>query len=126
MAAESFQAAYRQTLSAGKLEEKIALARARMRACELCPRKCGVDRQAGETGFCRTGRRAWVASYDAHFGEEAPLVGSGGSGTIFFTHCNLNCNFCQNYDISHEGWGQPVEAQQLSAIMLALQKKRLS
>ncbi|MGD8266566.1 MAG: radical SAM protein [Desulfobacterales bacterium] len=78
---------------------------------------------AGEVGFCRTADRAWVASFSPHFGEEAPLVGSGGSGTIFFTHCNLGCVFCQNYDISHQAAGEPVSADQLAEMMLQLQRQ---
>jgi putative pyruvate formate lyase activating enzyme len=81
-----------------------------------------VNRISGETGICNTGKNALVSSYNAHFGEEAPLVGSHGSGTIFFTHCNLMCLFCQNYDISHEGHGQELSTEQISALMLALQK----
>jgi putative pyruvate formate lyase activating enzyme len=81
-----------------------------------------VDRTKGETGTCETGRQAVVASYNAHFGEEAPLVGQRGSGTIFFTHCNLLCNFCQNYEISHLGEGYALDDDQLSRIMLELQQ----
>jgi putative pyruvate formate lyase activating enzyme len=84
---------------------------------------CGVDRLSGETGICRSGRRAFVSSYNAHFGEEAPLVGANGSGTIFFTHCNLLCLFCQNFEISHEGIGEDVSDEQLAGIMLALQRQ---
>jgi putative pyruvate formate lyase activating enzyme len=80
-----------------------------------------VNRLTGEIGFCRTGENAWIASFAPHFGEERPLVGRRGSGTIFLTHCNLGCVFCQNYDISHEGAGQPVSASQLAACMLQLQ-----
>jgi putative pyruvate formate lyase activating enzyme len=92
-----------------------------MRSCTLCPRKCKVDRLAGETGVCRTGEQAYVSSFNAHFGEEAPLVGRHGSGTIFFTHCNLLCLFCQNFDISHQGYGAEVSGEQLASIMLRLQ-----
>jgi len=106
----------------GILQRRVKAARDRLGACDLCPRQCGIDRLSGETGFCRTGDRAWVASYTPHFGEEAPLVGRHGSGTIFFTHCNLGCLFCQNYDISHEGGGQPVAHAQLADIMLQLQR----
>jgi putative pyruvate formate lyase activating enzyme len=77
----------------------------------------------GERGFCRTGKLAVVASYGPHYGEERPLVGRGGSGTVFFSHCNLFCDFCQNYDISHGGEGMTVSAEDLAEIMLALQKK---
>jgi len=112
---------YIRSHSKGFVKDQAAVARERLRACDLCPRQCGVDRLAGETGFCRTGERAWVASFAPHFGEEAPLVGRYGSGAIFFTHCNLGCLFCQNYDISHEGAGQPVTNAQLAEIMLQLQ-----
>lgn len=105
----------------GLLQERVAEAGRLLKACVLCPRSCAVDRLAGETGFCKTGQRAWVSSYSPHFGEEAPLVGSHGSGTIFFTHCNLLCLFCQNFDISHQGQGQPVTDNELASLMLALQ-----
>ena len=106
----------------GELAQRIKAAGKRLQDCRLCPRKCGVDRLSGEPGVCNTGAHAWVSSYSPHFGEEAPLVGSSGSGTIFFTHCSLMCNFCQNYDISHEGLGQKVTAAQLAALMMALQE----
>ncbi len=107
----------------GALAPRIAAVREKMRACERCPRCCGVDRLAGELGFCQTAERAWVASYAPHFGEEGPLVGRNGSGTIFFTHCNLGCVFCQNYDISHQSAGAPVTARQLADMMLDLQRR---
>ena len=94
-----------------------------LKNCTLCPRRCGVNRLEGEKGVCNTGRRAWVASFDAHFGEERPLVGKYGSGTIFFSHCNLLCNFCQNYDISHHGAGRPVSDKELAQMMLSLQRQ---
>jgi putative pyruvate formate lyase activating enzyme len=118
----SFEPVYIQTYKKGLLKEKIKNARDILRSCMLCPRKCGVDRLSGQTGVCRTGEHALVSSFDAHFGEEAPLVGKSGSGTIFFTYCNLLCIFCQNYDISHGGWGETVSSQQLAEIMLSLQK----
>lgn len=99
----------------------IEKARSSLRACTLCPRKCGVNRLEGEKGVCRTGRLARVSSYSPHFGEEAPLVGTGGSGTIFFTHCNLYCTFCQNSDISHLGRGYEVPGDKLAGFMLDLQ-----
>jgi putative pyruvate formate lyase activating enzyme len=89
----------------------------------LCPQACGVDRTAGKTGFCRAGARARVSSYGPHFGEEEPLVGEGGSGTIFFAYCNLRCVFCQNYDISHLGGGEDMDAAALARVMLHLQHK---
>jgi len=93
------------------------------RKCRLCPRECRVDRIAGEKGFCQAGSRLKVASFHAHFGEEAPLVGVGGSGTIFLSHCNLGCVFCQNWDISHQGAGTEVEVADLAEIMLRLQEQ---
>jgi len=117
----SFESAYIATIQKGLLKEKIEKANKMLAACVLCPRKCKVDRLAGETGICKTGEQAFVSSYNAHFGEEAPLVGQHGSGTIFFTHCNLLCIFCQNYDISHQGHGQEVSTEQLASIMLYLQ-----
>ncbi|WP_084503270.1 radical SAM protein [Desulfatirhabdium butyrativorans] len=105
------------------LQDRAAEAIERLSACDLCPRQCGVNRAKGETGFCRTGRHAWVSDADAHFGEEDPLVGTGGSGTIFFTNCNLGCNFCQNYEISHLGAGRKVGPEELADIMLSLHDK---
>ncbi len=112
---------YIETHKSGQLQAKAAEASRRLSECTMCPRECQVDREQDERGHCRTGRRAEVASYDAHFGEEEPLVGRRGSGTIFFSHCNLLCNFCQNYDISHQGFGHEITDAQLSDIMLALQ-----
>ncbi len=118
-----FEPAYIKTFTKGLLEEKIKKAHRLLRSCNLCPRKCGVDRSSGETGICKTGRHAWVSSYNPHFGEEAPLVGTHGSGTIFFTHCNLMCLFCQNFDISHAGYGREASDEELAQIMLGLQQQ---
>lgn len=103
------------------LEDRARAAVARLEACNICPRCCGVNRLQDERGFCRTGRLARVASYTPHFGEEAPLVGRSGSGTIFFCGCNLACVFCQNYDISQQNLGRVVSAETLARMMLALQ-----
>lgn len=91
--------------------------------CTLCPHTCHVDRPAGETGFCRTGDKLIISSYSPHFGEEPPLVGRRGSGTIFFTNCNLGCIFCQNYQISRCGRGFQVHTEDLAEIMLRLQER---
>jgi len=101
--------------------------RARMLAelaspCRLCPRACGSMRKEGQTGYCRTGFEPMVSSVHPHFGEEAPLVGRRGSGTIFLTNCNLGCIFCQNEDISHLGKGQVFTVQDLAEAMLTLQR----
>jgi putative pyruvate formate lyase activating enzyme len=119
----NFEPAYIETFKKGRLAEKIETAREIIKSCTLCPRQCKVDRTAGETGVCKTGEKAYVSSFNAHFGEEDPLVGTHGSGTIFFTHCNLLCIFCQNYDISHLGQGEEISDDQLAGIMLVLQKK---
>jgi len=107
----------------GKLDGRIAEAQQRLTPCRVCPRHCEVDRLSDEKGVCQTGFKAVVSSYSPHFGEESPLVGSGGSGTIFFTYCNLLCLFCQNYEISHLGQGIETDAGQLAAIMVSLQRQ---
>jgi putative pyruvate formate lyase activating enzyme len=119
---EKFRAAYRQ-LGQQTLAERAAAAREMLLCCELCPRRCRVNRRQGELGFCRTGGEAVVASYGPHFGEESPLVGRGGSGTIFLSRCNLDCIFCQNYDISHQGYGETVSPARLAGIMFSLQRR---
>ena len=116
-------AAYQEIYQSGELEERIERARAILECCELCPRRCRVNRLQGETGICRTANEAAVSSYGPHFGEEAPLVGSQGSGTIFFTHCNLRCMFCQNYTISQLGDGKPASKGEIASMMLALQQR---
>ena len=116
-----YEPAYVVLLRSGELRERVQTANQCLTSCILCPRACGVNRLEGELGFCRTGALSVVSSFSAHFGEEAPLVGQGGSGTIFFAHCNLDCQFCQNYDISHAGMGQEVEPEDLAAMMLQLQ-----
>ncbi len=108
-------------LGDNELRERIKNAFELIKGCRLCPRQCGVDRTEGETGFCRTADIAIVSSWGPHFGEESPLVGRHGSGTIFFTHCNLGCLFCQNYTISHLGEGMEVSSERLASIMLELQ-----
>ncbi|MBN1276178.1 MAG: radical SAM protein [Deltaproteobacteria bacterium] len=94
-----------------------------LESCRLCPRKCGINRLKNETGICGTGRKAKIASYNSHFGEESPLVGRHGSGTIFFGSCNLLCSFCQNYDISHIDHGIEVDTENLASMMIQLEKR---
>lgn len=118
-----YQPVYLETYQTGKLQEKIEIAFDIIKECRLCARSCKTNRMNEETGKCNTGSKAWVSSYSSHFGEEAPLVGRGGSGTIFFTHCNLMCTFCQNYDISHLGNGVEVSDFQLAQMMLELQNR---
>ncbi len=105
------------------LEERAAIALSHLESCDLCPRRCGVNRLQDERGFCRIGRLSRVASFAPHFGEEPPLVGRAGSGTIFFSGCNLSCVFCQNYEISQLDQGRETSAVALACMMLALQSK---
>ncbi len=119
----SFKPAYIETYNRGLLKEKIDQAYEILNACTLCPRACGVDRLSGEKGICQTGEQAIVSSFSPHFGEESPLVGNHGSGTIFFARCNLLCIFCQNYEISHEGEGIPFSSEELARAMLSLQDR---
>ena len=105
----------------GELNRRIRLIEEFLGACQLCPRRCGVNRREGEIGYCGAGSELTVSSAFAHFGEESPLVGLRGSGTIFLTHCNLRCVFCQNYDISHLGRGETTTSDEMTRAMLRLQ-----
>lgn len=112
---------YLELLESGELERRIEAFYERMSPCRLCPHECGAERLKGERGFCKVGPKPVVASYGPHFGEERPLVGSGGSGTIFFTYCNMACVYCQNWEISHLGEGEEITVEDLAKIMLILQ-----
>lgn len=114
---------YLKLYESGELERRAREIEKIMRDCTLCPHCCHVDRTAGEKGKCKSGILPVVASYHAHFGEESCLVGQGGSGTIFFSHCNLSCVFCQNYDISQLGAGDEISYDELARMMIALQRK---
>ncbi len=115
--------AYVALLETGELRRRAEQAWEALRYCVLCPWRCAVDRLAGRTGVCRTGAQAVVASYHPHFGEEAPLRGWAGSGTIFFSWCNLRCAFCQNWEISQAGEGETVGPEDLAEMILALQRR---
>ena len=115
-------AAYIALAESGELEQRVQQASARLSACDLCPRLCGVNRTDGEFGTCATGRHAILSSAGPHLGEEAPLVGRQGSGTIFVASCNLGCDFCQNADISHDKLGRETTADEWSNLMLGLQR----
>lgn len=110
-------------LTSEELTKRIESSVAMMEECVVCAQQCRVNRLEGELGVCRGGRLAAVSSYGPHFGEEAPLVGARGSGTIFFTYCNLSCEFCQNCDISQEGQGEELSPEELADIMLAMQNR---
>ena len=107
----------------GTLDTRAGELRERLRSCTLCPRQCRVDRLSGALGYCRAPAELLVSSVFAHYGEEAPLVGASGSGTIFLTHCNLKCVFCQNYEISMGGDGAPYSPRGLAAAMVELQRR---
>ncbi|MBN2028865.1 radical SAM protein [bacterium] len=104
------------------IQKRLKKAYAFLTSCRLCPRACGVNRLKGETGFCGAGFHPVVSSDNLHFGEEPPISGYHGSGTIFLTGCNLGCVFCQNYPISHLGHGNRVKLPRLATMMLRLQK----
>lgn len=114
--------AYEKLEIEGKLAERVKQAYAIFENCQLCPRKCGVNRLKGEKGFCRAPVKPVIFSYHPHFGEEMSVVGGKGSGTIFFSNCNLRCVFCQNWPIAHEGRGKEVQDEDLADMMLHLQK----
>ena len=119
--ANTFQPGYLKLHQEGKLTKRIEALWGKLESCDICPHKCGVNRLGDEKGKCQTGKKAKVSSFGPHFGEESPLVGRYGSGTIFFAHCNLLCIFCQNYDISHLGEGYEVEEEKIAELMLSLQ-----
>lgn len=117
-----FEPAYLSLLRSGELKERVRLAYEHLEDCDLCARYCHVNRRETIRGaVCRTGERAVVSSYGAHHGEEDPLRGWRGSGTIFFSWCNLRCAFCQNWEISWKGIGREVEPEELASMMLDLQ-----
>ncbi|TAJ25551.1 MAG: radical SAM protein [Nitrospirae bacterium] len=122
MAERTQAASYCRLLEEGRLAERVARSRERLRRCHVCPRHCEVNRLEGELGFCLVGARPFVASHGPHFGEEAPLRGRRGSGTIFFSSCNLRCIYCQNYEISHLREGTEITPQELADMMLGLQE----
>lgn len=117
-----FEPSYLRLYRSGELAERVAQAKAILKKCELCPKCCRVDRTRGEKGFCRSGVEPMVSSFNPHFGEEPVLVGSGGSGTIFFTNCTLGCIYCQNYPISQLGNGNVYTTRELARMYLRLQR----
>jgi len=114
--------AYARLEQEGKFAQRVEEAYSIFEHCHLCPRQCGVNRKKGEKGFCRAPLKPVVFSAHPHFGEEISLVGQNGSGTIFFSNCNLRCIFCQNWPIAHEGRGKEIEDGDLAEVMLYLQK----
>ncbi len=117
--------AYLELLDSGELARRVHRAVESLADCALCGRQCHVDRlhEDHPKSYCRSGRKAYVSSFGPHHGEENCLRGRGGSGTIFFSHCNLRCVFCQNFDISWATQGRPVEPDELAGMMLDLQRR---
>jgi len=115
--------AYLELLRSGELARRARQAWHSLASCRLCPRQCSVDRFAGQTGFCRMGAEPVLASWNIHYGEEPPISGTNGSGTIFFTGCTGRCLFCQNYPISQLAVGQQITIHRLAGVMLELQKR---
>lgn len=114
---------YLELSKSGELSRRAGRAYAMLRECRLCPRSCGVDRLKDERGVCGIGKIAGIASANLHHGEEPPISGARGSGTIFFTGCNLRCRFCQNYPLSQLGQGRPSSPHLLAEKMLDLQRR---
>jgi putative pyruvate formate lyase activating enzyme len=117
------EARYCRLLECGLLAERVAQARERLRRCHVCPRHCAIDRIEGDLGFCLVGANAFVSSHGPHHGEEAPLRGWKGSGTIFLASCNLRCVYCQNYEVSQLREGKEVSAEELADMMVSLQEQ---
>ncbi len=115
------KSAYLSLHQSGKLKNRVVEGYKRLTSCNICAHKCEANRRVGELGICKIGERAKISSYGPHMGEEDPLRGFRGSGTIFFTRCNLRCQYCQNHDISQTDSGYEVEPEDLAGIMLKLQ-----
>jgi putative pyruvate formate lyase activating enzyme len=116
------KASYIQLYESGQLKKLIHKFYKILESCQLCPRRCKVNRLKDQLGFCNSGKDLVISSFGPHFGEEPELVGRYGSGTIFFTNCNLGCVYCQNYDISHLGNGRRFNCKDLAQQMLYLKK----
>ena len=114
---------YTSLFASGTLALRVEQATSLLSSCTVCPRRCGVDRTRDERGYCGGGLLPAVSSYGPHFGEEPPLVGRYGSGTLFFTGCNMRCIFCQNYEISQARHGVDVSPGRLAGMMLELQER---
>jgi len=117
-----FEPAYLKLHRSGELKETGQELWNLMESCKLCPRICGVNKLAGDKGFCQASSQLEISAYHPHFGEERPLVGRGGSGAIFFTNCGLRCVFCINWEISQAGQGFPQTIEYMAEMMLHLQK----
>lgn len=114
---------YLEKLTLPELKQRAEALHQLLLECRICPNECMAKRIEGETGDCYSTDEVTISSVGSHFGEEPPIVGSLGSGTIFFTNCNLDCQFCQNYDLSHLGVGERVSTTDLANAMLQLQQR---
>lgn len=112
---------YLKLYESGELEKRVEKAIEMLEGCKVCPHNCGVNRLKEEKGYCKVGRYAVVSDYFPHFGEEFPIRGYRGSGTIFFSYCNMRCVYCQNYEVSHLGIGRVMKPEDLAQVMLELQ-----
>ena len=118
-----FKPNYLKLHKSGELKRRGEKLWKMMESCQICPRMCGVNKLKGEKGFCQADSQLEIASYHAHYGEEEPLVGTGGSGTIFLSNCGLRCVFCINWEISQGGDGSPQGIENFANMMLSLQKR---
>ena len=118
----AFVPSYIALTQQGDLKKRVQALEDILKDCRLCPRECRTNRLEGELGYCKADSGLIVSSAFPHFGEESPLVGVHGSGTIFLTHCNLRCIFCQNYDISHLGRGERITSSDMARMMIRLQE----
>jgi len=114
--------AYLEAYNSGRLEKTAISAFNMLGSCSICPRRCKANRLKDKKGFCKTGLKAKVYSFMPHHGEEPPISGKSGSGTIFFSNCNMSCVYCQNYEFSQKEQGREVDSEELSKIMLELQE----
>jgi len=121
MKTEEFEPGYLKLHRKGELKQRGKRLWAMMEKCELCPRQCGVNKLKGEKGFCKANAKLEISAYHPHYGEERPLVGKGGSGTIFMTNCSLRCVFCINWEISQGGQGSIRNITEFADMMLSLQ-----
>lgn len=119
-----FRPSYLEMYESGELNERVERLYRILESCELCPRRCRVNRLEGKKGYCRSGKHLVISSYCPHFGEEPEITGRNGSGTVFLTNCNLLCTYCQNYEISHLGYGEEASTIKAAEIMLNLQNMR--
>ncbi len=117
-----FVPSYIRLYEKGNLHDRVRTLNEFLGGCRLCPRECRVDRLSGAIGYCGAGAEIEISSAFPHFGEEPPLVGNRGSGTIFLTHCSLRCVFCQNYDITHMGRGDRYTPSRMAGVMVRLQE----